>query len=251
VALGPLRTNRMNDGPGGREKNIAQRLRVFLALSVLCSLTAFGFSRLFGLPALLLSWPALRYARLPQGRFLWRISLGGFALASLAFLSTLTVVFSWQPYWIPTSSMAPSLQVGDRILVDENYYLFRSPRIGDIVAYKPPEPVYDPQKPIFVKRVVGLPGDELSLVEGRLYRNGEPVRVEPIATLPYSQRVAGVTDPGVRFTDEVVPEGTVYVFGDNSERSYDSRYWGGVPLGNLRGKVIYRFWPLSRVGKVQ
>jgi len=242
----------MSAGSGRRSTRVAQRLRLLVALSVLCSLAAFGWSRLFGLPALVLGLAALRDARRLEGQFLWRITLAASGLALLAFLSTLTAVSSWQPYWIPSGSMTPTLQVGDRILVDENYYLFHSPRVGDIVAYQPPEPVYDPQKPIFVKRIVGLPGDELSLVEGRLYRNGEPVAREPIASLRYSGIPTEATgeaagQPG-RMT---VPPGSVYVFGDNSVRSYDSRYWGGVPVENLRGKVIYRFWPLSRIGKVK
>lgn len=250
----------MSDAPPGRDASgrdarprgvkVAQRLRILLAASALCSLAAFGWSRLFGLPALLLSLPALRYARLPEGRFLWRITLGGFGFALLAFLSSVTAVLAWQPYWIPSGSMTPALQVGDRILVDENYYLLHAPRVGDIVAYQPPEPVYDPEKPIFVKRIVGLPGEALSLLEGRLYRDGEPVEREPIASLRYSDTLAEATGEIPVAARMEVPSGQVYVFGDNSARSYDSRYWGGVPIENLRGKVIYRFWPLSRIGRV-
>ncbi len=241
----------MSSGPGCRDGRLAQRLRILLALSVVCSLAAFGFSRLFGVPALLLSLLALRCARLPEGRFLWRITWGAVGLALLAFVSTLTAVLAWQPYWIPSSSMAPTLAVGDRIVVDERYYLFRSPQPGDIVAYKPPEPVYDPQKPIFVKRIVGLPGQELSLVDGRLYCNNAPIEREPIASLRYSAKPEQATGEAAAFDKVMIPPGVVFVFGDNSGRSYDSRYWGGVPLENLRGKVIFRFWPLSRIGKVQ
>lgn len=241
----------MSAGPVGRSARVAQRLRLLVMLSVLCSLAAFGWSRLFGLPALLLGLAALRDAKRPEGKFLWRITLAASGLALLAFLSTLAAIGSWQPYWIPSGSMVPALQVGDRILVDENYYLFHSPRVGDIVAYQPPEPVYDPEKPIFVKRIVGLPGDELSLVEGRLYRNGELVAQEPIASLRYSGIPTEATGEAARPGRMAVPPGSVYVFGDNSARSYDSRYWGGVPVENLRGKAIYRFWPLSRIGKVE
>lgn len=128
-------------------------------------------------------------------------------------------------------SMRPGLVDGDRLVVDRLSYSFQDVQRFDVVVLRnPKDPSVD-----YVKRVVGLPGDRVSLCEGELYVNGEPID-EGFG--PISDRAN---------TDEVlVPAGAFYVLGDNRPISCDSREFGLVDGELLKGKVRVRFWPLSR-----
>ncbi|MCA9447425.1 MAG: signal peptidase I, partial [Candidatus Omnitrophica bacterium] len=129
-------------------------------------------------------------------------------------------------------------------------YAFSEPKVGDIVVFWGPRniPNYDPDKPIWVKRIVGVGGDTVSIVENQLKVNGEPV-LEPHFLLVnnFSERLAN----GGQFKETLVPEEEVMVFGDNSYNSYDSRYWGPIPEENIIGKAFLRFWPPSRFGAIE
>jgi len=158
--------------------------------------------------------------------------------------------FIVRAYAIPSSSMYPPLQVGDRIFVNKFIYDFSRPNYGDIVVFRTPDVIYDPEKPEYVKRVVGLPGDRIEIrhapgsMWGKLYIDGRlPPEGNPLRKLNYTTRINGKI-----FTGVTVPPGEIYVFGDNSANSFDSRAWGGVPLENLRGKAFLRFWPPHRIG---
>lgn len=226
------------------------RIRIGIALVIGCSLGAFAFYRVLGWAAFFLNLGLLRLAHTGEELRLVKMARATLVFSIPAFLWGTLAFFSLQPYWIPSSSMTPSLQVGDRILVDTQYYRFHRLRVGDIVAYRPPDSIYDPQKPVFVKRVVGLPGDKIALTDGHLHLNGVPILQEPIASTVYTDGM-GYTPDDLRFHEALVPPDSVYVLGDNSPVSYDSRHWGGVPVENLRGKVVYRFWPPSRLGSVR
>jgi signal peptidase I len=139
------------------------------------------------------------------------------------------------PFYIGSESMVPTLEVWDRVLINKLAYDFAEPERGDIVLFESPEDGKDP----LIKRVVGLPEDTIELRQGHLLVNGEPTK-EPYlrAELP------GATPYGpVR-----VPEGHVFVMGDNRANSFDSRYFGPVPRENLIGEALFRFWPPGRVG---
>jgi signal peptidase I len=158
--------------------------------------------------------------------------------------------FIVRAYAIPSSSMEPTLMVGDRIFVNKFIYKIFEPKYGDIVVFRTPDVIYDPEKPEYVKRVVGLPGDRIEIRHapgspwGKLYIDGRlPPEGNPLRDLDYTTYINGKL-----FTGTTVPPGEIYVFGDNSANSFDSRAWGGVPLENLRGKAFLRFWPPHRVG---
>lgn len=157
--------------------------------------------------------------------------------------------FLFQPYKIPSGSMIPTLEIGDRIFAFRLPYWFgRSPKRGDIVVFRTPDSIHDPDKPIYIKRVVGLPGDEVEIRNGRLYVNGELATApEAFNNIEYFHYTPGMDKPFFRMH---VPEGEVLVFGDNSRNSYDGRAWGGVPLKNVKGKAVLRYWPWApwRVG---
>jgi len=162
--------------------------------------------------------------------------------------------FIVRAYAIPSSSMYPTLQEGDRIFVNKFIYMLRGPYYGDIVVFKTPKIIYSPDKPEFVKRVVGLPGDEIEIRHpplspwGHLLIDGlPPPKGNPVRDIEYTSRLNGTLFEGPK----TVPPGEIYVFGDNSANSYDSRVWRGVPLENLRGKAFFRFWPPRRIGMLR
>jgi signal peptidase I len=183
----------------------------------------------------------------------------GLALAVQAFLV--------KPYRIPSASMEPTLHINQRILVDRlATTLGSSPKIGEIIVFHPPADYGEcadpnqgddvsgqsdaqacdvaqrkPAKVTFVKRVVGLPGDRLSIRNGLVYRNGK--REASSFTIPCDG------DASCNFPRSiVVPKGDYYMMGDNRPDSDDSRFWGPVPRAWLIGKVFFSYWPPDRIG---
>ncbi len=153
-------------------------------------------------------------------------------------------------YLIPSGSMEPTLMINDRIIVDKLSYHLHGVHQGDIVVFSTPpaENCGGPPVSDLVKRVIGLPGDTVSLANGRIYVNGKlldeswfPAGAEPPTTPGPSQKPYALRHP---FT---VPSGQVYVMGDNRTVSCDSRYWGPILESSIVGKVDLRFWPLSRL----
>ncbi len=140
--------------------------------------------------------------------------------------------FLLETFVIPTGSMIPTLNPGDRVFALKSIYWFRKPYRGEIVIFKaPPEPDKN-----YVKRVIGLPGDEIRISDGETYINGHRLNE------PYVQN-----KPLEDFPPVVVPENSLFVMGDNRPNSRDSRYWKFLPFRNLVGKPIFRFWPLWRI----
>ncbi len=129
-------------------------------------------------------------------------------------------------YFIPSESMAPTLQVGDYLLT----WPTRSPQHNDIVVFTPPSS-YSGQREMLIKRVVGLPGDRLAIANGQLHVNGQPVE-EPFLAEAMNGDWAEVK----------VPAGQYFLMGDNRNHSYDCRYWGSVPLENIREEALWIVW---------
>lgn len=147
--------------------------------------------------------------------------------------------FVVQAFWIPSGSMERTLQVDDRILVNKFIYFFEEPQRGDVVVFVSPLQADQHQKD-FIKRVVGLPGDRLAVHDGKLYRNGQPVEEDYIAQpMIYRFPLYG--------GEYVVPEGQLFVMGDNRNLSNDSHKWGPLPRKNVLGKAFCIFWPPPRV----
>jgi signal peptidase I len=166
------------------------------------------------------------------------------------FFAMVIRTFFIQAFKIPSESMVPTLQVGDRLFVwKPAYHLGGHPEIGDIAVFRTPDNIYDPRRPIYIKRVVGLSGDRVAIQGGKLYVNGQRVTHPVISANEYTMQVFNMNRNPKLYTAETVPEGEVYMFGDNSPYSLDSRSWGGVPLENFKGKAVIRWWPLdSRLG---
>ena len=178
----------------------------------------------------------------------------GLALGIQAFLV--------KPYRIPSESMVPTLQVGQRVLVNRIGMHFSSPHVGDIVVFHPPEGAEDGNtcgggqppagqvcdKPTptrakvnFIKRVVAGPGDRISIQDGHVILNGK-------------RQKEGFTEPcgggeGCDFpTTVTVPKDHYFMMGDNRGSSDDSRFWGPVPRKWIIGQAFATYWPPKRVG---
>lgn len=160
----------------------------------------------------------------------------------IAFILAMIIrTFVVQAFRIPTGSMHPTLRVGDRILVNKFIYKFRQPRRGEIIVFVYPE---DPKKD-YIKRLIALGGEKVTIKDGDIYVNGQ--RLQGPASITsryyYSQGYYG--------TQEIfVPENSLFVLGDNSGNSKDSRYWGFVPHKNLIGQAFLIYWPLLRLGPI-
>jgi len=168
----------------------------------------------------------------------------GIICCSLLLFKTILVAF-----YIPSEAMLKTLKVNDRIFVNRFAYTFSEPKIGDIIVFYVPEtiPYYDPHKPIWIKRIVGLEGDHVTIEDNHLMVNGQRVTDPPfLAVNTYVSELG----KGRVFEGITVGEDEVLVFGDNSANSCDGRYWGTVPEKDIVGKAVFRFWPLHRMGKI-
>ena len=180
----------------------------------------------------------------------WVVELLG-VVAVAILVAVLLRTFVVATYSIPSGSMEPTLQVGDRILVNKlSYHLHGVDRENIVVFSTPPdENCAGPPVSDLVKRVVGLPGETISLSDGKVSIDGH---VLPETFLPPSARndtYPGPSDKAYSLHHAYrIPDGEVYVMGDNRARSCDSRFWGPVPESTIVGKVDMRIWPLSRIG---
>ena len=144
------------------------------------------------------------------------------------------------PFKIPSGSMRPTLMEGDRILVSKFIYRFHEPQRGDIIVFRYPE---DPKRP-FIKRLAGLGGEALEIRDGRLVINGTPLAGHSVLTdIAYLNR-GSFGEEGRQIE---IPPGQLYVLGDNTSFSHDSRFWGFVPRRLLIGRALCIFWPLNRI----
>ncbi len=157
--------------------------------------------------------------------------------------------FVIQAFKIPSGSMLETLQIGDQILVNKFIYgvkipftngmtliSLKEPKKGDVVVFKYPE---DPTKD-FIKRVVGVGGDTIQIIDKQLYVNGEAIKDEPYAVYTEFSR------PGDNLPLIKVPENKLFVMGDNRDNSHDSRFWGYVDLTAVKGKAFIIYWSWNK-----
>lgn len=163
------------------------------------------------------------------------------SLVSAFILAIIVLTFIGRAFRIPSSSMVPTLQIGDRIFVNRFIYRLSEPSRGDLAVFVYPED----ESRDFIKRIVGLPGETVEIKGGEIYIDGRKIEEGPLAGFYYH----GIGRFGAG--EVSVPEEGYYVLGDNSENSADSRYWGMVPEKNLKGKAFFIYWPLSRLRRLR
>jgi len=163
-------------------------------------------------------------------------------------VAVLLRAFVVQTFFIPSGSMEPTLQIGDRILVNKLSYHFHGVDRGNIVVFSrpPTENCGGPEVNDLVKRVIGLPGDVISLSGGYVYIDGKKLDE---SWLPASEQGITVAGPAGNTSNLArpyrVPNDNYFVMGDNRTDSCDSRYWGPISRSLIVGKVELRVWPLS------
>jgi signal peptidase I len=175
--------------------------------------------------------------------------------------------FLVKPYRVPSGSMLPTVRINQRVLVDRIGMDFSSPHVGDVVVFHPPKsyqegcadpsqgqdgggqdapaacavPWKQPSSQTFIKRVVGVPGDRISIVNGHVIRNGKR------ESDSYIVQCDG--DSACDFPQTItIPRGYYYMMGDNRPDSEDSRFWGPVPRSWIIGKAFLTYWPPDRIG---
>jgi signal peptidase I len=187
-------------------------------------------------------------AREPSAR--WIVELVGVVVVAIL-VAVLLRTFVVATYSIPSGSMEPTLKIGDRIVVDKlSNRLHGVDRTNIVVFSTPPtENCAGPPVSDLVKRVIGLPGEIISLADGNVYVNGHLL---PEPFLPPNLRddtyPGPSTAPYALHHAYRIPAGEVYVMGDNRPESCDSRYWGPIRESTIVGKVDMRIWPLTRIG---
>jgi len=145
--------------------------------------------------------------------------------------------------YIPSSSMEPTLEINDRLVVEKISYHLNPPQRGDIIVFWPPESLFEAEekrKDAFIKRVIGIPGDTVEVRNGMVFVNDEPREEDYIEA-----------EPNYTWGPETVPPESYLVLGDNRNSSFDSHAWepdSFVPAENIIGKAVVRFWPPSRIG---
>jgi signal peptidase I len=159
-------------------------------------------------------------------------------------LAFLLRTFIIEPRFIPSGSMEPTLQVGDRIVVEKISYRWNPPQRGQIIVFYPPFGDPDGEPKAYIKRIIGLPGDRLNIHDGKLFLNGK-VRTEPYI----AEAMAYVLpNPTLGIQELTVPPNQLWVMGDNRNNSNDSHVWGFLPQSNIVGRAIFRFFPFNQFG---
>ena len=193
-------------------------------------------------------------------------------------LALLVKYFLGTPTIVKQTSMVPTFQPNDRLILNRLYRTFKTtPQRGDIITFEAPtvsnsagEKV-DLENPVakytnktnglvskffynvveitkrsYIKRVIGLPGDHVEIKDGSVYINGEKLEEDYLSSDVKTESVNGG-----QYLDIIVPEKTVFVMGDNRPDSIDSRKFGCIPYEKIEGKIVLRFWPLNKFGTIK
>jgi signal peptidase I len=162
-----------------------------------------------------------------------------FAISIFLFVYLLVL----QPHKIKGASMEPNFHDGEYLLTDKVSYRVGQPKRGDVIVFRAP-PTY---KDEFIKRIIGLPGEEIKVEAGKIYVNGHELEEQYLPS--DTNIVAGrYTTEGASIT---VPSDSYFVLGDNRDHSLDSRNIGPIERQYITGRAWFIYWPVSKVGTVQ
>ncbi|HEY7848038.1 MAG TPA: signal peptidase I [Candidatus Limnocylindria bacterium] len=162
--------------------------------------------------------------------------------------------FIAQPFEVEQDSMFPTILEHEYVLIDKLSPRFSEYDRGDIVVFQPPEGFEQGGVP-FIKRVIGLPGDRITLENGRVFvtpPDGSPVRLtEPYVVMVEGDRAPTLPRDAERTSEWTVPEGQYFVMGDNRPQSQDSRFFGPIERESIIGRAWLRYFPLDRIGLME
>ena len=176
----------------------------------------------------------------------------------LVVLAAIVIAFSVQffvarPYVIPSASMMPTLGDGDRVMVNRLSYTVGDLQRGQVIVFDTP-PNQESDADVFIKRVIGLPGETVIMRDGAVYIDGllmvEPYLAASTGTRQGPRRIPGCANAEPAFSSCTVPDGHVFVLGDNRGASDDSRVFGPVPIDTIVGRAALRVWPLSEIAQL-
>ena len=162
-------------------------------------------------------------------------------------LALVVKVFLLQAFYIPSLSMYPTLREGDRVLVNKLSYRLHDVNRGDVIVFERPASETSSNIPDLIKRVVGLPGESISFIDGAVYVDGKRLDESYLS----DGTVTSSANAPNKCTAEapcVVPSGQVWVMGDNRSDSKDSRYFGSIDESTIVGRAFVTVWPLGRFG---
>lgn len=180
--------------------------------------------------------PTPSAAPTPQPPSLARWTAETLLMVALAFVVAMGIrTFIIETYEIPSGSMIPTIQIGERVLVNKFIYRFTSPKRGDIVVFADPTHT----TPNLIKRVIAVGGQTVDVDGGHVLVDGKALKE------PYTH--GADNEPGDVQLPVKIPKGYIWVMGDNRTNSYDSRWFGPQPVSAVRGKALMRIWPLSRL----
>ena len=161
-------------------------------------------------------------------------------IAMAAVLSFGIRTFVAEARYIPSSSMEPTLQINDRLIIEKMTYRFQEPERGQVIVFNATQALQEQNfQEAFIKRIIGIPGDTVSVENGEVIVNGEVL-----------EEVYIKERPNYEYGPVTVPDGQYLVLGDNRNNSYDSHYWGFVPDDKIIGRAFVRFWPPQRWGSI-
>ncbi|RJR15571.1 signal peptidase I [Candidatus Microgenomates bacterium] len=152
-------------------------------------------------------------------------------------------LFLFQPHQVKGASMEPNFHDGEYILTNKFQYHFEAPKRGDVIVFKSPQnPDID-----YIKRVIGLPGDRIKLIDNHFYINGTKLEEVYIDAELFTYNGQYLKDN----TEVIIPQDYYFVAGDNRPRSSDSREWGPIERSSIIGKSQFRYWPFDRMGLIK
>jgi signal peptidase I len=172
----------------------------------------------------------------------WILVIGGAVL-----LAVIVKLVLLQAFYIPSASMYPTLQKGDRVLVNKISYKLHDVNRGDVVVFERPPAETATNIPDLIKRVVGLPGEQVVIEAGHVYIDGQ-LLAEPYLPAGVTTTADNAPLKCTRDAPCVVPDGDVWVMGDNRPDSKDSRYFGPIDQDSIVGRAFVVVWPLDRLG---
>jgi len=178
----------------------------------------------------------------PTGSGVRQVSLGRWLLETLLMvllaigIAFLVRTYIVQPYQVPTSSMAPTIEIGDQVIASKFIFYLKDPERGDVVVLDDPTGSVD----TLIKRVIAVGGQTVDLIDGRVVVDGLPLDEPYVHDLP--------SEPQVLEMPYMVPAGHVWLMGDNRTNSMDSRTFGAVSTASVHGEAFVIYWPYARWG---